>query len=60
MNWIALLVLAASPACDSGDPWRVDPSGSRLGFTATLEGEPFHGRFPDFDVELCFDPGEPG
>ncbi|MDJ0653431.1 MAG: YceI family protein [Xanthomonadales bacterium] len=59
MNWIALLALATAPTCNIGETWELDGSASRLGFTATLEGEPFHGRFPDFAVQLCFDPEQP-
>ena len=50
---LAGLLLAAMPALATN---YVQAAGSTLGFSGTLEGERFAGRFPGFTTRLTFDP----
>ena len=50
---LAGLLLAAIPALAAD---YVQAAGSTLGFSGTLEGERFEGRFPGFNTRLQFDP----
>lgn len=36
--------------------WLIDPEDSRLGFSATAQGERFDGRFQRFEANIRFDP----
>ncbi len=49
---------AAAPASRdvAGAAWNVDPANSRLGFSATQNGEVFEGVFERFDAAIVFDP----
>lgn len=47
-------VVLALPA--SARPYVVDKSASRLGFTATMGGQPFQGSFRRWDAAIDFDP----
>ncbi|VTU19835.1 hypothetical protein SRS16CHR_02520 [Variovorax sp. SRS16] len=51
----ALVFVNAACAAD----WKMDPSGSKLEFTASFEKTPAPGVFKDFDVRLGFDPDKP-
>lgn len=46
----------ASGAAFGATKWSVEPSGSRIGFTATLGGGDFEGRFGSFSADIAFDP----
>ena len=50
------VLLAAAPARST--EWTVDPSASRLGFTAGLSGTPFEGRFARWEARVSFDPAQ--
>lgn len=39
----------------SAAEWTLDPAASRLGFAGTQAGNPFEGRFQQFDAEIRFD-----
>lgn len=49
---ISLLLLPLGLAAAD---WRTTPE-SRLGFVASAQGEPFEGRFNEFDARIRFDP----
>ncbi|MFO1406146.1 MAG: YceI family protein [Steroidobacteraceae bacterium] len=49
--------LAGGPAWGA-TAWSVDPGASRIGFTATLAGGEFDGRFGDFTADIAFDPAD--
>jgi polyisoprenoid-binding protein YceI len=53
----ALVMLAAGPALAC--PWQVDMAVSKLGFTATMQGAAFEGRFKAFTATIDFDPAHP-
>ncbi len=53
--WALVLPLVAAAA----SPWRIDPAGSSLGFTATQAGARFDGQFERFSAVIDFDPAEP-
>ena len=50
---LAGLLLATTPAI-AGD--YLQAAGSTLGFSGTLEGDRFQGRFPGFSTRMTFDP----
>lgn len=52
---LAGLLLAAMPALAAD---YVQAAGSTLGFSGTLEGERFAGRFPGFTTRFTFDPAD--
>ena len=52
---LAGLLLAALPAIAAD---YVQAAGSTLGFSGTLEGERFAGRFPGFSTRMTFDPAK--
>jgi polyisoprenoid-binding protein YceI len=52
---LACLLLATLPA-HAAD--YLQAAGSTLGFSGTLEGERFEGRFPGFTTRLSFDPAK--
>lgn len=54
---LALLALpAAAQAPELAAPaWTVDKAQSQLGFSAVSDGEPFTGRFGDWDARIAFD-----
>lgn len=54
---IACLLLATLPARAAD---YLQAAGSTLGFSGTLEGERFAGRFPSFTTRLTFDPAKLG
>lgn len=58
---VAAIALAAgwlaAPA-SAATAWSVDPGASRIGFTATLAGGEFDGRFGDFTADIAFDPAD--
>jgi polyisoprenoid-binding protein YceI len=54
---LACGLLLAFPALAAD--WKMDPSGSRLEFTATFEKNPAPGVFKEFDARLRFDPEKP-
>lgn len=59
MRMIALtlaLVAAASPAIAGAPSWIVNKAGSRLGFTASMNGQSFSGAFKRWDARIRFDP----
>ncbi len=59
MNSLALLALALPLVATAASPWRVDPAGSSLGFTAIQAGARFDGHFERFSAIVDFDPAEP-
>jgi polyisoprenoid-binding protein YceI len=55
---LVALVLATGPAAAAD--WQVDSAKSSLRFSGTELGEPFTGRFREFDAAIAFDPAHPG
>jgi polyisoprenoid-binding protein YceI len=53
--FVTLLASQAAWAC----PWAIDDKASRIGFTATMQGAAFEGRFTAFNAEIDFDPAHP-
>jgi cytochrome b561/polyisoprenoid-binding protein YceI len=54
---------AAGPAVAAVAPgraarWIVDPAASSLRFTGQQSGQPFSGRFDDWDAQIWFDPAD--
>jgi polyisoprenoid-binding protein YceI len=59
---LALLTLpAAAQAPELSAPaWTVDKTQSRLGFTSKSDGQPFVGKFNEWDAQIAFDPANLG
>jgi polyisoprenoid-binding protein YceI len=53
---LAAVLLAARPAAAA--EWKIDAAKSRLGFTGTMAGLPFEGRFRHWEGRISFDPAE--
>src|SRR6187402_3556665 len=51
-------VVIATPS--SAATWKVDPAKSSIGFSGTQTGEPFKGRFKNFQATIDFDPANVG
>jgi polyisoprenoid-binding protein YceI len=50
-------VLAATPALAAPAPsWIVDKSHSKIGFSASMNGQPINGAFNRYDTRISFDP----
>jgi polyisoprenoid-binding protein YceI len=58
----ALLLGAALAVPAAGEPavWQIDPSASRLEFTAEQAGATFRGAFTRFEADVRFDAGDLG
>ena len=53
----AALLLTAAPAIAAAPPaWVVDKGASKVGFTGSMSGQGFAGRFTRFDAQIAFDP----
>ncbi|CAN5206361.1 hypothetical protein BH09PSE2_BH09PSE2_20130 [soil metagenome] len=53
----AAVLLVAGPAFAAAPPaWVVDRSASKVGFTGSMSGQAFSGRFTRFDAHIAFDP----
>jgi polyisoprenoid-binding protein YceI len=59
LAFILGLALAGAPAAARAADWSMEPSGSRLEFTASFEKNAAPGVFNDFDVRMQFDPDKP-
>lgn len=55
-KFLSTLLLCAAPLVQAAD-YSAQP-GSRLGFTATYQGEAFEGDFGDFTPRIRFDPAD--
>jgi polyisoprenoid-binding protein YceI len=55
---IVVWLVLTTPAW--GTDWRVLPAKSWLGFTGTMAGVPFDGRFTHWKATISFDPADPG
>jgi len=55
---LAFLSIVLANAATAAD-WSMDPTASRLEFTATFEKTPAPGVFKEFDARLRFDPEKP-
>jgi polyisoprenoid-binding protein YceI len=63
-NWrariflVSLLTTPAFATASAADavPWKLDPGKSRLTFSGTQTGAPFHGTFTRYDATIDFDP----
>jgi polyisoprenoid-binding protein YceI len=63
---LALTLPAAAQAPELSAPqasaqaWTVDKAQSRLGFTSKSDGQPFVGKFNQWDAQIAFDPANLG
>jgi polyisoprenoid-binding protein YceI len=55
---IVVWLVLTTPACATD--WRMLPAKSWLGFTGTMAGAPFDGRFTHWKATISFDPADPG
>jgi polyisoprenoid-binding protein YceI len=52
----ALALVATSVMAAAPPNWAIDKGGSRLGFTAAMNGAPINGAFQRWDAQIAFDP----
>jgi polyisoprenoid-binding protein YceI len=52
----AAAILIAGPAMAQAPAWTVDKARSTLGFKGVASGQPFQGRFNDWNAQIAFDP----
>ena len=53
---LLMMIIAATNSAASAANWKLDPSKSELGFSATQTGTKFHGAFTRYDAVIEFDP----
>lgn len=54
----AALLATAVPQAQAARSWTVDPAQSTLGFSATMAGAGFEGRFERWTADIAFDPAD--